>query len=676
MIFEKLTLHNFGLYHGVQVLDLQPAAKNGRKTPIILCGGINGGGKTTILDAVKLALYGSRGSYSKRANIAYDEFLRDSINRGVAHSTGASVALGFRITLDGEEHVYEVRRAWRQRGRTLRERVHVSKDGVADQYVADHWADLVEEVIPLGVSQLFFFDAEQIRFLADEDTAQASLGSAIKSLLGLDLAERLITDASVLESRFTEKMAAVAEDPEVVGLQAELDTKESELKRAKDDRASLTDPLQRAKNAHKKAEDAFAAIGGKHWQERETRRQARSDLKNHRTGLEQQLSQLAAGALPLCLVPDLLGVMREQDTDEKLAAEQVVIDRVLADRDGQILKRLAKESLSRDVIGTVRKVLDADRRGRRAGGDVPQRLSLSDTARGQLHRLCDGMTAELLAEVKRLLDEYSHVVRDLESAEHSMAAIPDDVDVAKYVQRLQETAQELAVLADRVKRLDAEVDALQVQRNDLQQKLQARRRATVESELASEEASRMVKLAVRTQETMRAFLTRATAAKIDQLSHRVTESFRFLLRKKTLVQQVQIDPVTFTISLFDNKGQPIPKHRLSEGEKQVFAISVLWGLAQSSPRPLPAIIDTPMARLDSEHRSHLIKRYFPNASHQVIILSTDTEVDQNFYAELQPHIARAYHLNYDESEKMTLAREGYFWHSARTNRNGRKGKKG
>jgi DNA sulfur modification protein DndD len=88
---------------------------------------------------------------------------------------------------------------------------------------------------------------------------------------------------------------------------------------------------------------------------------------------------------------------------------------------------------------------------------------------------------------------------------------------------------------------------------------------------------------------------------------------------------------------------------------------------------LPAIIDTPMARLDSEHRQHLIERYFPNASHQVIILSTDTEVDQNFYSQLQPHIARAYHLNYDETEKVTLAREGYFWQSAGSN--GSKGAK-
>ncbi len=78
---------------------------------------------------------------------------------------------------------------------------------------------------------------------------------------------------------------------------------------------------------------------------------------------------------------------------------------------------------------------------------------------------------------------------------------------------------------------------------------------------------------------------------------------------------------------------------------------MLWGLARASARPLPAVIDTPMARLDAAHRQHLVERYFPNASHQVVIFSTDTEVDRKYYQDLQPHIARAYHLNYDERDQ-------------------------
>ena len=81
------------------------------------------------------------------------------------------------------------------------------------------------------------------------------------------------------------------------------------------------------------------------------------------------------------------------------------------------------------------------------------------------------------------------------------------------------------------------------------------------------------------------------------------------------MQRVLIDPETFFITLVDDQGRQVAKERLSEGEKQIFAISVLWGLSQASARPLPAIIDTPLARLDAAHRKQLVERYFPRAGH-------------------------------------------------------------
>ena len=127
------------------------------------------------------------------------------------------------------------------------------------------------------------------------------------------------------------------------------------------------------------------------------------------------------------------------------------------------------------------------------------------------------------------------------------------------------------------------------------------------------------------------------------------------------MEQILIDPVTCAITRYDAAGGALARQRLSEGEKQIFAIAMLWGLARASARPLPAVIDTPMARLDAAHRQHLVERYFPNASHQVIVLSTDTEVDRRYYEMLQPAIARAYHLGYDERSRATVAEEGYFW---------------
>src|SRR5947209_19507481 len=84
-------------------------------------------------------------------------------------------------------------------------------------------------------------------------------------------------------------------------------------------------------------------------------------------------------------------------------------------------------------------------------------------------------------------------------------------------------------------------------------------------------------------------------------------------------------------TVYDAGGTALSRQRLSEGEKQIFAIAMLWGLARASARPLPAVIDTPMARLDATHRQNPVERYFPNASHQVIVLSTDTEDERRYY---------------------------------------------
>jgi len=196
---------------------------------------------------------------------------------------------------------------------------------------------------------------------------------------------------------------------------------------------------------------------------------------------------------------------------------------------------------------------------------------------------------------------------------------------------------------------------------DRDKQISAINRKHIDAKISSDENARIGALVARTQTTMQEFLKRATARKIQHLSDLVTTSFRFLLHKQSLVEKVVIDPETFGISLVDTAGNVLPKDKLSEGEKQIFAVSVLWGLSQASARPLPAIIDTPMGRLDAEHRNQLVQRYFPHASHQVIILSTDTEIEVDYFEQLQPSIARAYHLSYDEEERSTTAEEGYFW---------------
>lgn len=101
--------------------------------------------------------------------------------------------------------------------------------------------------------------------------------------------------------------------------------------------------------------------------------------------------------------------------------------------------------------------------------------------------------------------------------------------------------------------------------------------------------------------------------------------------------------------------------RLSAGERQLLATSILWGLARAARRPLPVVIDTPLGRLDSGHRRHFVDRYLPWASHQVLVLSTDEEIDEAHLERLRRRIGRSYRLDHDDESGCTTISEGYFW---------------
>src|SRR5512140_2070700 len=108
MILDTIILENYGAYGGRQEANLTP--EEGK--PIILFGGMNGGGKTTLLDAVQLAFYGPKARISNRGRLAYKEYLRESIHRGCDSSEGACITIRFRRVIDGETRDFEEHRLW------------------------------------------------------------------------------------------------------------------------------------------------------------------------------------------------------------------------------------------------------------------------------------------------------------------------------------------------------------------------------------------------------------------------------------------------------------------------------------------------------------------------------------------------------------------------------------
>ena len=139
----------------------------------------------------------------------------------------------------------------------------------------------------------------------------------------------------------------------------------------------------------------------------------------------------------------------------------------------------------------------------------------------------------------------------------------------------------------------------------------------------------------------------------------ITDCYKQLSNKKTLIQRVDMDPETLDIKYISYDEKEVQKDSLSAGEKQLMVISILWALAICSKKALPVIIDTPLSRMDSMHRTTIVSTYFPQASDQTIILSTDTEIDQNYYELIKDSVGDEYTLVYDEETKSTSIKKGY-----------------
>ena len=147
--------------------------------------------------------------------------------------------------------------------------------------------------------------------------------------------------------------------------------------------------------------------------------------------------------------------------------------------------------------------------------------------------------------------------------------------------------------------------------------------------------------------------------KIDLLAETITDCYLKLANKKNLIRKIEMESETLDWRCLSNDDSEIPRNSLSAGEQQLMVISILWALALCSKKQLPVIIDTPLSRLDSMHRTSLITTYFPNAGEQTIILSPDSEIDEGYYRLMKNNIGDEFTLNYDEVFKSTSIQKGY-----------------
>lgn len=658
MLIQNLTLTNFRVYEGTNSFDLSPVKRCGDTPPIILFGGLNGAGKTSILSGVRLALYGRLSLGSAVSQKRYDNYLLESIHHSKETNRSpntASVEITFTYAKLGTENQYHVKRQWERKGAGVKEALTVLQDGQVIQGLSyDQAQNFLNELIPSGVSDLFFFDGEKIAELAD-DTGGTALEQSIKKLLGLDIVERLSGDLTVLKRSITKRSS-------VETIQAEIDTQKAMLEARRHQIEQIRQDINAVMVQRSEVQSHIAQlqkiIDGRGGHFSASRKDLETDLgrlQSQKDALIAQISGLISDAAPLALAQDLCARTKtqiEQDLSAQTAHQKHAL---LCSYSAQLSKQLSG-ALPTDAMAVVSRELNFVLA---QNTNTKPREVLHDVTPMQASRLLS-----MFKDAQRQTADSAQMflaLEDVEAALDEMGAVlaraPDDRLIAEDFESLQNLQQQIGWLDAKLDELKASGREIANGAVDIARKLDR----LYEDAAKTSDQKRMLDYIGKISGLLKIFVDQTSEAKIRDLEAQFAERFSKLARKDDMQLQIRIDPTTFQIQLLSESGRLIAKDELSAGEKQIFAISVLEALAKTSGRQLPMIVDTPLGRLDSRHRSKLIEGYFPTASHQMIILSTDTEVDESFYEDLAADISRAYRLEYDAQTGATRASEGYFW---------------
>jgi len=667
MIIHRLKLQNFGIY-GEQAFNLTPQPCNGFNRPIILLRGKNGSGKTTLIEAVRLCLHGSLVLGSRVSRAAYEDYLTRRIHvplEANGRPTKARIELSLDYVSEGQKTTYEIEREWEIVQGNVREYVHILEDGkdVDDLQTRQQRDSFLRELIPPGVADLFFFDGERLYTLAENGTSSDLLAETIKSLLGLDLVEQLQKDLDIYLSRQRARQGQQPSQDQLYELIEAISALEHERTDLWADQRAKEKAIAKARRAIVKQEQQIANEGS--WfAERLGELQLRRERLETEIDLQRRRAQeLSNGLMPFAIAPQMCRWVAERlrlesGYEQGIAAQQVLADQIerisselatpvfWADT-GVDVSSVARRKVLAKVTSTLRQTIQTP--------DISEEeviLRVSEQNRRTLLNWIELATTQVPQEFCQAIGHLNDLERELEQVNQEMLLVPADETLGPLVDVLQQLNRELGGLQKTAADLEEQVRSLNYRLEHMGYQRERLRRQIVEQE----QSDQRVQLVGKTQLVLEEYARDLQEQKIGLVEEKLVARFNDLCHKEDLVDAIEIDPATFEMTLY-HQGRPFGFKQLSAGERQLLAMATMWALKEASGAPMPVIVDTPLGRLDSDHRLSVVQNYFPRASHQVILLATDTEIDDQMLAWLAPAISRVYHLDYHASQGRTVVRE-------------------
>ena len=693
MRIKKIVLDNFGSYEGSNEFDF--SVDNDKN--IVLIGGKNGAGKTTLFTAMRLCLYGYLSMGYKNKNSYYTRAVIKLMNNNAKLNRPTNVCISMKLEMNNGREIdtYDLSRAWKL-DEILTETFLVRKNEtlLTDDEIAD-FEKYLFNLIPPELFNFYFFDGEKIADFFLEDGGNTRLKNAFLTLCGYDTFDimrkhfkRVATGAKnsseVLEEYLTTKDTLKKEEYEYNRLQNELNV-------CKEDIAMCDAELVQM-------EKEYSQSGGITQTEWEEKIIFLKEEERKRDNWNALLRKWANEIVPFLIIRKELENVKKQIENENNFMKYKSFCEIL---DSAQIKNLLKKNVEQ-----VKKIAHEEYANNEK---IILDLSIDQTAI-LLNQINSVLSFEN-SKVKRCKQLIKKSVNDSAKvrAELERSNIASVQEYTIHKNKLLETKTNLLS-----KRIFLEQQFVQ-QEGQLQQVmvLATKAQAKLEEELKQKSIADISAKAIMMLDKLQDTLYRQQIDKVEQF---FKEHINIMMRKQNFIddikiddnfgvhiyrtEQIEVENILDTLSMDDknlltelygtaavqklnetaatvwlgnveryleslnDKYIELPfeidKSSLSNGEKQIFIMTLYHSLVQLGKYEIPFVIDTPFARIDKEHRKKISQHFFSKLKGQVFVLSTNEEIDSEHVQIMKNQIAKTYMLENTNNKRTSIVQNSYF----------------
>lgn len=711
MKINKICLFNFGSYEGENSFSFQNDQPGKR---VVVIGGKNGAGKTTLFTALQIGLYGHFAFGFRSASKHYLKEVYNLINNKVRLDDAASayVEISFDQVTDTESVSFRVRRNWTWVSGDISENLEVwqNEASLDDEGLANFQKYLIH-LIPPDLLKLYFFDGEKVAdyFLGNREV---KIRDALMILSGNDTFDILFENVKRV-LKLSENQGGDSAKL-YLALKQQANDLQTLIADTQNEIASLVSMLEDLQSSASLLTQQYAARGGVTLEAWTAMHNDLKEEEEKRERINWQMKSLATDVLPFIIVSDLLKKIPDQIQCERAyTAYRTLLEQIETSEFASMLVSSAQQlgsSQPHDAGQQLLKNIKHHFYDSRWDGFSPL-FGLSDDEESQVQSTLTrtaGTAATAFKRYQRRIDA------SLEKTKAIRAKIQSsDIEhFEEYIKELTRLEEEQNVVRVKIEHAQERMAQLEGENSAVTSQLRSAKKAfedQLKRSSVSAVSGRVLLLLEDLQKELFVYLLR----KVEQ---DINIKFRQLIRKKDFFTEIRIDddfnihilrkqPVAKADILAQMKGNSpknlqkalgiyalnalqtatetadistmrdiiressvesytlpveIDKDQLSSGEKQIFVMSLYWSMMQQSKNTLPYVIDTPFARIDTEHRANITDFFFKQLDGQLIILSTDEEISDAHIASLKDQIARIYMLEYGQDKRTHIHDNVYF----------------